>query len=278
MEVGSGGQRNRQQPGVGRRHWRQISALRKPALATRAAADGLGREGEGGGVPAGAQEDGPGLGAKLSHDHLDRPALHLSSFHKALGPTPWGGQGPPSGGESHRISYTSHTHTPGQWLGLKGPAAGPAPSLDLFDKSGFWDTCGLRTGFVAKNQQPAKATTVLLIPLRILQGTGVLRALRPHLSMWPGRALLQRARGQGSGSAAHLPGGPLARDTLPAQPGPTSPWPCSGLPGTNAGGPAFHISSPPPLPAVAKLRQKNPSAPCELFHFHDFPGGRKPSG
>lgn len=34
---------------------------------------------------------------------------------------------------------------------------------------------------------------------------------------------------------------------------------------------------PPPLPAVAKLHQK-PSALCELFHFHNLPGGREPSG
>lgn len=34
---------------------------------------------------------------------------------------------------------------------------------------------------------------------------------------------------------------------------------------------------PPLLPVVAKLQQK-PSALCEVFHFHDFPGGRQPSG
>lgn len=149
---GGGHQRARKQaqPRVGRRHRRQISALRKPAPATRAAADGLRREvggrrspsrGTGGWARTGSQtEPGPPAQALICHPQ------------QAL----WGGQGALlcvcvcGGGVSCRDVHptpTTHTPTPGQWLGLKGPASSPAPSLDLFDKFGFCDTCGLRMRF-----------------------------------------------------------------------------------------------------------------------------------
>lgn len=75
------GKGTERQPGAGGSYRRQISAQHLEALRekqperTRAEADGLKRDSgvRGGGDPAGgSRRDGPGLGATLSHGHLDR--------------------------------------------------------------------------------------------------------------------------------------------------------------------------------------------------------------
>lgn len=84
--------------------------------------------------------------------------------------------------------------------------------------------------------------------------------------------------GQSSGSALPLSGGHLLETLSPLSLGPPAPGLAQACPAQMLVGLNFAFLPPPPLPAVAKLRQKIPSASCELFHFHDFPGGRKPSG
>lgn len=108
------------------------------------------------------------------------------------------------------------------------------------------------------------------------------RALRPQLSIQPQHALLWRARVQTSGSVPHLPGGPFVLGMpSPLALGPPATGLAQACPAQMLVVLVF-LPSPPPLPVVAKLHQKkkkkNPSALSELFHFHNFPGGREASG